>query len=186
MKVLLNLDFDEDDLVRLAKWLVETNCHRLMALLDFPLLYSSGTIYQTEAVETWQDAPSVLVAGHEDCDSLSCWRAAELLVRGWKALRPWDPGYVLAKARQTPSIKAEVYFTASHARGETGTYHCLVRYQVGGVWYTDDPSAQLGMYSNQIDPLVWEQWRAANVLQPTVLRWADRGVRLESGKRRAA
>lgn len=185
MRIVLDMTFDEDLLIRLAGWLTDVNCHWLTKNRAFPSLYASGVIYQIELVETWSDAPTTLLAGHEDCDALACWRAAELLARGWQALRPWDPGYALAKDRQTPAIKAEVYFTAGHPKGQTGTYHCLVRYQVGGVWYTDDPSARLGMHGNTIDPLVWAQWEAAGVRNRVVAAWKNKGVHLVPQRRAA-
>ena len=55
-----------------------------------PLLYRSGVRYKNDpykpkycriATENWADIPSILKKNNDDCESLSCWLAAEMRVR---------------------------------------------------------------------------------------------------------
>ena len=105
----------------------------------------------------------MLLQGHEDCDGLASARAGELQARGWRALRPGDDGYVLAQQLRPDPIRAEVMLTTRSRPDDTGLYHCIVRYRVGGRWLRDDPSARLGMNGGRIDPLVKQRWSARAV-----------------------
>ena len=55
----------------------------LKAHPDAPNIYDSGVRYQEEppGQEDWQDIPTTLRLRNGDCEDLSCWRAAELIVR---------------------------------------------------------------------------------------------------------
>ena len=47
-----------------------------------PNLYASGVVYSREGrPELWLDIPAILDRGHDDCEGLSTWLAAELRVR---------------------------------------------------------------------------------------------------------
>lgn len=55
-----------------------------------PLLYQSSVRYKNDpykpkycriATENWSDIPTIIRRGHDDCESLSCWLAAEMRVR---------------------------------------------------------------------------------------------------------
>jgi len=99
-----------------------------------PLLYQSGVIYKPEKRrvnrdgtvieygEDWQTIPYVLYNGFGDCEDLGAWRAAELRVRGIKAL---------------PDIKVR------HLPDGAWRAHVRVRLPNGRI---EDPSAKLGMY----------------------------------------
>jgi hypothetical protein len=51
-----------------------------------PSLYDSGVRYQREKnAEDWKDIVNILADKDGDCEDLSCWRIAELRVRGVKA-----------------------------------------------------------------------------------------------------
>lgn len=64
-----------------------------------PALYESGVRYRRERdvaeelhhqEERWRTVPAVLQGGHGDCEDLSCFRAAELVVSGEDvAARPY-------------------------------------------------------------------------------------------------
>jgi len=149
MKIAVKLAFDERGALRLLNWLARENARILRARTDLPLLYESGVVYRREVDETWCDFINMLAQGHEDCDGLSAARAGELLARGWRALKPGDGGYELARRRQLRSIRAEVMLRTRAAENEPGLYHCIVRYRVGRRWHRDDPSARLGMYDRK-------------------------------------
>jgi hypothetical protein len=146
MRIAVKLAFDEGAAVRLLNWLARENALLLRARPDIPLLYESGVIYRREQDETWSDALNTLAQGWEDCDALSAWRAGELMARGHTALSPGDGGYKAAHRNRLRRIEAEVFLRTRAAEGQTGLYHCIVRYRVGSRWYRDDPSARLGMY----------------------------------------
>lgn len=171
MDIQIRLAFDEHAAVRLLNWLADENT-RIIRGYDrrfieaqrdgrpgdlLPLLYESGVVYRREAAEVWCDYLLMLAQGWEDCDGLSAARAGELRARGWRALAPKDPndelrypgdaGYAYARANRVPSIKAQVVVVTRVQPGQTGLYHCIVKYAVGdGRIYYDDPSARLGMY----------------------------------------
>jgi hypothetical protein len=153
----------EPTAVDLLNLLARHNRRYLVRDPRFPLLYDSGVVYVRESVELWGDAPSTLAQGHEDCDALSAWRAGELLARGAGALRPGEAGFEQASKARLMSIPAEVMMTTRTKPGESGMYHCIVRYKVGDAWFRDDPSARLGMYRGQVDARILERWRRAGV-----------------------
>lgn len=166
MDYTVRLAFAEGSALRLLNWLAAENARMIRALDErallrgesgIPGIYESGVVYRPEAEEIWSDALMTMVEGHEDCDALAAWRAGELLARGAAALRPHDPrdpvrypgdgGFEEAMAQGLPSIPAEVYLSTNGEKFDTNLYHCVVRYNVGGRWYADDPSARLGMLS---------------------------------------
>ena len=168
MDIKLRLAFDEKAAVRLLNWLAQENARELR-LYDrrarrfgsrpLPSLYESGVLYRREEEETWSDYLNLLLQGHEDCDALAAARAGELIARGWRMLRPrsagdavrypGDQGYEIARRDRPKSIHAEVMLTTHAEPGESGLYHCVVRYWLGGRWFRDDPSARLGMYDGE-------------------------------------
>lgn len=170
MDIRIRLAFDENAAVRLLNWLVGENT-RIIRDYDrryreaardgrpgdlLPLLYESGVVYRREETEIWCDYLLMLTQGWEDCDGLSAVRAGELRARGWRALAPKDPndplrypgdgGYEWAMRHKPESIKAQAVCVTRTQPGETGLYHCITKYAVGGRIYYDDPSARLGMY----------------------------------------
>lgn len=156
----------ERDALGLNNWLVAHNARQLVERPDLPLLYDSGVVYRREPEELWSDVINTLTAGHEDCDALGAWRAAEVLARGVDAIRPGDPGYELAQRLKPRNIRAETMFTARHRKGKVGGYHCVARYRIGKTWFVDDPSARLGMRGGRIDPVIQRRWRQLGV-RPT-------------------
>lgn len=146
MNIRIKLAFHEGAAVRLLNWLAGENARILRARPDLPLLYDTAVVYQRERDETWCDVLNTILHGKEDCDGLSAYRAGELIARGWRALRPGDEGYEAAVLAKPKSIPAEVFLRTRVPVGGSGTYHCVVRYPVEGAWYSDDPSARLGMH----------------------------------------
>jgi hypothetical protein len=145
VKISVKLAFDEQAALRLLNWLAKENAVILRARPDLPGLYSAGVVYQRERGETWCDYLNMLAQGHEDCDGLAAARAGEIQARGWKALGPDDGGYGISRRERPERIPAEVVLLTRSSPRQPGQYHCVVRYQVGGRWYRDDPSARLGM-----------------------------------------
>lgn len=141
--------WDEDRALSLANWLARWNATLLRLTPGLPHLYDTNVEYARETIETWSDYTSVLAQGWEDCDSLAAAYAGLLLARGWRALRPGDPGYTMARAQNLKTIPAEVIFHTYTRRNEPGLTHVLVRYHVGGKTYFEDPSARLGMYGGK-------------------------------------
>ena len=146
MNIRVKLAFHEGAAVRLLNWLAGENARILRARPDLPLLYDTAVVYRRERDETWCDVLNTILHGKEDCDGLSAYRAGELIARGWRALRPGDEGYEQAVLSKPETIAAEVFLRTRVPVGGAGTYHCVVRYPVDGVWYSDDPSARLGMH----------------------------------------
>jgi hypothetical protein len=163
MRIAVKLAFHERAAVRLLNWLAQENARILRAQPDLPLLYDSGVTYRRERDETWCDYLNMLAYGHEDCDGLSAARAGELIARGWQALRPGDEGFDQAQRSRPGTLRAEVMLTTRSEPDNPGLYHCIVRYQVDGRWFRDDPSARLGMHRGRIDPRVRERWAARAV-----------------------
>lgn len=154
MDIIVRLAFDERGSLRLLNWLAYENAIILTQRPELPLLYDSHVFYETETTETWSDCLSTLNAGVEDCDSLSAWRAGELMARGHRALHPWSDGYRYAQAHRPAHIAADcVLKTRSSTDRPGGLYHCITRYFLGSHTYYDDPSARLGMNSGW-DPRV--------------------------------
>ena len=141
----MKLAFGEGALLRLLNWLAQENARIFKVHPDLPGLYESGVVYDRERRETWCDYLALLAQGREDCDGLAAARAGELVARGAAALQPGDGGYREAKALGLTTIKAEPILTTRVRPGDSGLYHCIVRYWVGADRYTDDPSARLGM-----------------------------------------
>jgi len=146
----MGVAFDENEAVSLLNWLTRHNARLLASNSSYPLLYDANVEYRREEIETWLDVPNLLMQGHEDCDGLAAYRAGELLARGWRALRSGEGGYAAARELRPASIKAEVVLTTRLAPGENGLYHCIVRYEVDGRVYWDDPSARLGMLDTRL------------------------------------
>jgi hypothetical protein len=149
VNITLRLAFDEFTANELLNVMARHNARLLRKHPSLPLLYDSGTEYQREKSELWQDVAAMYQRGIEDCDALSAARAGELIARGWRALRPGEGGYELAQRLRPQSIRAEVLLVTKTAPGTPGAYHCITRYQVGQHWYRDDPSARLGMYDGR-------------------------------------
>ena len=160
MRIAVRLAFDEQAAVRLLNWLARENAVILQQMPELPLLYDSGVIYRREADETWCDYLHLMLQGHEDCDGLAAARAGELLARGYRALRPGEDGYAVAQKLKPQSIFAEVFLRTRSRPGESGLYHCLVHYNVGGHWFRDDPSAKLGMYG-RVPREIRQRWAAS-------------------------
>lgn len=135
------------------------NAEVLVGMPGLPFLYDSGVVYRRELEELWSDYPTLLKAGHEDCDALAAARAGELMARGWRALAPGDGGYEAARRLRPARIAAEVMLTTRVPKGQRGMYHCIVRYRVGKRVYRDDPSARLGMFGGKVDRSVLARWR---------------------------
>lgn len=58
------------------------NMAYLLAYPKTPALYRAGVRYRREGTpEKWKDIPTILRDGHDDCEGLACWLAAELRVR---------------------------------------------------------------------------------------------------------
>lgn len=169
MRIAVDLTFDEQGAVSLLQWLARWNERIFRSRPELPLLYDAGIVYRRETVEVWSDAVGVLTQGHEDCDALAAYRAGELRAHGWRAMRPGDGGYPLARVLQPRSIDADVILQTRVKPGTIGTYHCVVRYVLHGAppnrlpaTFTDDPSARLGMRGT-IDPLILTRWKASGV-----------------------
>ena len=161
------LAFDEGAALRLLNWLAEENA-RIFRVYDrrakakgeapLPGLYESGVRYEREDEELWSDVLNLYLQGFEDCDALAAARAGELQARGYKALSPrdevdpvrypGDEGLALAWRLKIKSIPAEVILTTRARPGRPGLYHCIVKYQIGGKVFYDDPSARLGMFGD--------------------------------------
>lgn len=145
MLITMKLAFGEQSIVRLANWLASENARIFRRYTDLPSLYESGVVYKREKRETWCDYFTLLAQGHEDCDGLAAARAGELIAFGHRRLQPGDDGYREARRLRLETIPAEVMMTTRVEPGDSGLYHCIVRYRVGDRVYTDDPSARLGM-----------------------------------------
>lgn len=150
MIIRVALTFNERDAVSLLNWLARCNARLLRERPSLPALYDSSVVYEREEEELWSDYIQLLAQGHEDCDALAAARAGELIARGWKALAPSDPGYADARGAGVSTISAEVALTTALRPGEHGLYHCVVRYEVDGTVYFDDPSARLGMLEERL------------------------------------
>lgn len=89
-----------------------------------PRLYASGVRYEREPFERWRSVPVCLEELAGDCEDLSCWRAAELVLHdGDRDARPaWTKKW-------------------SHRRGGW-LFHIVVRRGDGSI---EDPSKALGM-----------------------------------------
>lgn len=146
MRVAVRLAFDEHGSARLSRFMTLENEQILRARPEIPLLYRSHVVYRRESEETWSDVLVTLLQGWEDCDSLATWRAAELRVRGWRALEPGYRSWPLALQLRPRRIYAQTEIRTRAPVGQASGYHILVRYQVAGQWFYDDPSARLGMY----------------------------------------
>ena len=141
----------------------------LMRERDFPLLYECGVVYQLDPEdEPWLTCDQVLSRGAGDCEDLGGWRAAELRVRGWKALRPGDVGFDAAQALRPATIRA----FADVLDFGPGQYHVVTHFQIGRVMFQDDPSARLGMKLGRIDPLVLSRWSSTGTHPRVAPRWA--------------
>ncbi len=157
MRIRLKLSFHEDAACRLLNWLAGENMLIRQANPELPLLYDAGIVYRREPDETWRDYPNMLIAGHEDCDSLAAARTGEILAHGAGAFAPGDVGYEQTRGL-VESIPAEVMLLTRSTPEDPGLYHCIVRFWVGDEELRDDPSARLGMLGT-IDPEVQRRWR---------------------------
>lgn len=108
--------------------LTRINVAYLLATPNAPLLYESGVFYEREFLpERWLDIPSIRREGHDDCEGLACWLAAEMRVRAPNSVGP----------RKRPAagvVLKEV---------KPGQYHAVVLDRETGQVF--DPSKQLGM-----------------------------------------
>lgn len=112
-------------LVHMLEALCQIDEDILRAHPNFPELYRSGVRYSLEWEKNGEDFADILTTkarGSGDCDDLSCWRVAELRVRG---------------------IAAEPFFVwRSEPRARGQLYHIQVRWPDGRI---EDPSRRLGM-----------------------------------------
>lgn len=154
MQIMLRMDFAELGVLRILQALAEHNAALIRLRPELPLLYDSCVVYKPEADETFSDYLHMLKVGQEDCDALAAARSGELLARGWRALRAGEGGFKVAMSRRPTSIPAQVMLTTRTRLGQSGLYHCIVRYWIEGVEYRDDPSARLGMNGRQVDPSI--------------------------------
>lgn len=152
MKISIELAFDEPAALRLLNWLAFENKLILRQMPDLPGLYETHVHYEPEKDEEWADYLNLLWKGKEDCDALAAARAGELMARGWRALsgRRGDCGWKLARDLRLRSIPAKVILRTRVEPGQSGMYHCIVKYWVGGKVCYDDPSARLGMYTGGV------------------------------------
>lgn len=164
MKIRVNIAFHEAESVRLLNWLASANMRAFLRRPDLPNLYESGAVYRREKEETWCDVVNLLAQGHEDCDALAAYRAGELMARGVRAMRPWQPGYRDAMRLGLKHIKAWVFLRTNLKRGESGQYHCMVKYRIAGRTYIDDPSLRLGMVNKRIDPNISREWAERGIV----------------------
>lgn len=153
MKILIELAFDEAGCIRLLNWLAGENRRILLANPRLPGLYELGVLYHIEDRETWADYLNLMMKRFEDCDSLAAARAGEIQARGWRALnlQRGDHGAIAARRLGLHRIPAKVILRTETRPGQSGLYHCLVKYVVAGRIYYDDPSARLGMYGGRVD-----------------------------------
>ena len=153
MDITVELAFDEGATLRLLNWLAHENKLIFRMRPDLPGLYASGVKYHPDldgrgrAKERFADVLNMYLKGHEDCDSLAAGRAGELMARGWRALDParGDYGARLARDLRLAHIPAKVILRTRVAPGQSGLYHCIVKYRVLNRTFYDDPSIRLGM-----------------------------------------
>lgn len=149
MRIIVELAFDEAAALRLLNWLAGENARIFLSHPGLPGLYESGVRYKPEKDEEWADYINLLLKGHEDCDALAAARAGELMARGAHALSRERGDYGAKEAWRLglEHIRAKVILRTRIEPGETGLYHCIVKYWVGGRAFYDDPSARLGMWT---------------------------------------
>jgi hypothetical protein len=122
----------EKALLCLLSALVIRNMDYLRAFPATPALYRSGVRYKQEKrtvtgwEEFWKSIPEILRDGEGDCEDLSCYRVAELRVRGVPAV---------------PFIRHRIINVGGRKHSR---YHVMVR--IGG--RLEDPSRILGMGGN--------------------------------------
>lgn len=156
MDITVELAFDEGGALRLLNWLAHEDKRIYRMRPDLPGLYASGVRYHPdqdgsgEAKERFADVLNMYLKGHEDCDSLAAARAGELMARGWRALDPsrGDYGAKTARRLRLNSVPAKVILRTRVDPGQSGMYHCLVKYRVLNRVFYDDPSIRLGMRTN--------------------------------------
>lgn len=124
-----SIPFNRRALALLLEALTEINVSIFRSYGDkVPGLYESGIKYRRESIgqEDWCDVVELLRLGFGDCEDLSCYRAAELRVRGGDPnARPFVKG-----PRRLP--------------GGVMMYHIQVQHGDGRI---EDPSLSLGMGS---------------------------------------
>lgn len=164
-EILLDVQFRVQHIIGLVNWLKEVNTALFVEQPELPLLYDSGVLYSREQGETFRDVVGCYRQGQDDCDTLAPIRAGELMARGWRAMRPGDAGYDVARLLKPKSIAAWCFFTTRSQPTDPGPrlYHVEVAYTLGGERYEDDPSARLGMYDGRIDPVVAARWERAGI-----------------------
>jgi len=152
VRIVVELAFEEGAALRLLNWLAGENRRILQGMPELPGLYESHVVYRPEEEEEWADYLNLLLKGYEDCDALAAARAGELMARGYRALDParGDGGAVVAHDLRLRSIPAKVILRTRVNPGESGLYHCIVKYWVAGRRYYDDPSIRLGMHTDGI------------------------------------
>ena len=99
--------------------MTRTNSIWLLSNPDAPLLYESGVRYRRDPdrapldiTEIWMDIPNILKTGHDDCEGLSSFLAAECRVRAPNSLGPRKRKLagVRLKITKTPGLlHAQVY-----------------------------------------------------------------------------
>jgi hypothetical protein len=96
----------------------------LQAHPEAPRIYQSGVRYMEEppGQEDWQDIPTCIQMGIADCEDVSCWRAAEIIVRDRRLAVP--------------------FFHETRRRDGGYLFHIMVRHADGRI---EDPSRILGM-----------------------------------------
>lgn len=152
MKIAVELAFGEGAALRLLNWLAHENKLIFLEKPDLPGLYEAGVHYEPEKEEEWADYLNLLLKKHEDCDALAAARAGELMARGYRALsaRRGDCGARLARDLRLQHIRAKVILRTRVDPGDTGMYHCIVKYWVGTRACYDDPSIRLGMHTGGV------------------------------------
>lgn len=115
-------------LVHLLDALTAMNVDYLKAYPDTPPIYKSGVRYNTEVDENWKAIPDIIKDGEGDCEDLACWRAAELIMRGYDAMP-------VMTYKRIQRDGAEDFFL----------YHVTVLVNYRGRKIRLDPSRALGM-----------------------------------------
>lgn len=151
MRIIIEMAFDEAAALRLLNFLARENARIYLGNPDLPSIYDPNVRvhYAPEREEEWADVINVILKGREDCDALAAARAGELMARGARALsiERGDWGALEARRLGLKHLPAKVVLRTRLEPGQTGMYHCIVKYRVGNHVYYDDPSARLGMYT---------------------------------------
>lgn len=114
--------------------MTRTNVAYLLTHSKTPLLYHSGVEYERDPergplgiTEVWLDIPNILKQGHDDCEGLSSFLAAELRCRAPNSVGPRRRRFACVKLKvtRTPGLlharvydpETREYFDPSRALG---------------------------------------------------------------------